>query len=56
MSWEEIQEQEEAENMQLVDEKLPLVYHQYRHVFSKKDGNQLPPHRPGIDHKIKLIT
>ncbi len=42
--WDEIQRQEEEENMRLVDRKLPKEYNHLKHVFSKKEGNQLPPH------------
>jgi hypothetical protein len=40
----------------LVDprEKLPTEYHDYLDVFSRVLAERLPPHRPGIDHKITL--
>jgi len=38
---------------QLVDQKLPAAYNEYRDVFSKAASDQLPPHR-SYDHKIIL--
>jgi hypothetical protein len=38
-----------------VDEsKIPEKYFQFRSVFSKKNADSLPPHRP-YDHKIPLV-
>ena len=34
--------------------RLPEHYHQYLDVFDQKAADQLPPHRPGADHKIEL--
>ena len=34
--------------------KLPEHYHEYLSLFDMKVADQLPPHRPGIDHKIEL--
>ena len=34
-------------------DKLPEEYHEFLDVFSKKEANQLPPHRP-YDHKVPL--
>jgi hypothetical protein len=34
-------------------EKLPKEYHEFLDVFSKKEADKLPPHRP-YDHKIQL--
>lgn len=34
--------------------KLPAHYHQYLDVFSMKEAERLPPHRPEIDLRIKL--
>jgi hypothetical protein len=49
-------ENPEAEVQQMLEEKLPApgwagatLAH-----FSKQDSNQLPPHRPGVDHTITL--
>ena len=36
--------------------KLPEHYHEYLPLFDMKAADQLPPHRPGIDHKIELET
>ena len=33
---------------------LPTHYHEFLSVFSKANADKLPPHRPGIDHEIKL--
>ena len=55
-SWDEIQRQEEEENMRLVDRKLPKEYHRLKHIFSKKEGNELPPHREGINHDIQVTA
>ncbi|KJZ68382.1 hypothetical protein HIM_12228 [Hirsutella minnesotensis 3608] len=35
-------------------EKLPPHYHEYLSVFDRDQADQLPPHRPGCDHKIQL--
>ncbi|KJZ68122.1 hypothetical protein HIM_12487 [Hirsutella minnesotensis 3608] len=35
-------------------EKLPPHYHEYLSVFNRDQADQLPPHRPGCDHKIQL--
>ena len=35
-------------------EKLPKQYWKWLKVFSQQLANELPPHRPGIDHKIPL--
>jgi hypothetical protein len=35
--------------------KLPKHYHQYLDIFDQKAADQLSPHWPGADHKIKLI-
>jgi hypothetical protein len=39
---------------QLVDERLPKQYREFKDVFSKKDADTLPPPREGVDHKIEL--
>jgi len=36
-------------------EKLPSHYHKYLDVFDRKKAEELPPYRPGVDHKIDLI-
>jgi hypothetical protein len=35
-------------------DKLPKHYWRWLDVFSQQLANKLPPHRPGIDHKIPL--
>jgi hypothetical protein len=35
------------------DQAIPKQYIDYSDVFSKKDSDELPPHRP-VDHKIEL--
>jgi len=40
----------------VVDQKLPKVYQRLKHIFSKAEGNQLPPQREGIDHDIQITT
>jgi hypothetical protein len=35
-------------------EKLPKEHHRYLKLFSRMLADQLPAHRPGIDHKIPL--
>lgn len=35
------------------DHLLP-IYHEFAYCFSKQDAKELPPHRPSIDHEIKL--
>ena len=34
--------------------KLPEHYHENLPLFDMKIADQLPPHRPGIDHKIEF--
>src|SRR6266516_2610558 len=33
---------------------LPPQYHRWLEVFSKEQADRLPPHRPGVDHEIRL--
>ena len=35
--------------------KLPSKYHDFLDVFSQKDADVLPKHRPGYDHTIELM-
>ena len=35
-------------------DKVPSCYHSKLHMFSKPASDQLPPQRPGLDHKIHL--
>lgn len=37
-----------------IKKRLPRQYWKWLDVFSKQLANVLPPHRPGIDHKIPL--
>ncbi|OJD25418.1 hypothetical protein ACJ73_03208 [Blastomyces percursus] len=46
-------DKDEQELMAAVEGILPKCYHQYKHVFSKRDSNALPPHRP-YDMNIDL--
>lgn len=34
--------------------RLPTVYHEFIDVFDPVQADQLPPHRPGIDHEIPI--
>src|SRR5947208_16311432 len=34
--------------------KLPEPYHKHLPLFNMKAADQLPPHRPGINHKIEV--
>ncbi len=34
--------------------KLPEPYYEHLPLFNMKAADQLPPHRPGINHKIKF--
>ena len=34
---------------------LPSEYHDFLDVFSRKDADALPKHRPGYDHTIELV-
>lgn len=34
--------------------KLPQVYHDWADVWSRTAADKLAPHRPGIDHEVKL--
>jgi len=42
--------------MRLVDQKLLKEYRHLKHIFSKKEGNQLPPHQEGINHDIHITA
>lgn len=35
-------------------DKLPLQYHEYLPLFDRKKADELPPHRPGVDHEVPL--
>jgi len=35
--------------------KLPREYHKFLPLFNKAAADELPPHRPGVDHKIDLL-
>jgi predicted aspartyl protease len=35
--------------------QVPKQYHDFLDVFSKADSDELPPLRPGVDHKIELL-
>jgi transposase InsO family protein len=35
--------------------KLPAHYHDFLDVFDRKKADELPPHRPGVDHRIELV-
>jgi hypothetical protein len=37
-------------------QKLPRKYHQFLPAFDRKAADQLPPHRPGVDHSIELLS
>lgn len=39
---------------QLIEEKLPECYKEYRDVFSKEASDQLPPARKDVDYRIEL--
>lgn len=43
-----------AKNHTDTKEKLPRHYWKWKEVFSQQLANQLPPNRPGIDHRIPL--
>jgi hypothetical protein len=36
--------------------KVPPEYHEFLEIFSKPASDVLPPHRPGVDHEIKLTV
>ena len=36
-------------------EKLPLQYHEFLDAFNRQRADQLPPHRPGVDHAIEIL-
>ena len=48
-----MEEAAEATNAELISQKLPSDYLDLVDVFSRKDSDELPPHRT-IDHKIVL--
>jgi hypothetical protein len=35
-------------------QKLPRHYHEFLPLFDRKKADQLPPHRPGVDHEVPL--
>jgi hypothetical protein len=35
--------------------KLPREYYEFLPLFDKTAADKLPPHRPGVDHKIELL-
>jgi hypothetical protein len=35
-------------------ELLPIQYHEFLSVFDLEKANELPPHRPGLDHEINV--
>ena len=41
----EERDQEDAEEEQIIQEKLPTQYHEFADVFSKKASDELPPFR-----------
>ncbi|CAL3966035.1 unnamed protein product [Diplocarpon coronariae] len=41
-------------NDELIDQKLPPQYAEFKNVFSRQASDQLPKPRPGVDHKIEL--
>jgi hypothetical protein len=47
-------ELDDEELRQLIAEKLPQGLQRHAKVFSKAASDQLPPHRPGVDHKIEI--
>ena len=44
----------EVEDQEPDESKIPAKYLQFRSVFSKKNADTLPPHRP-YDHTIPLV-
>lgn len=46
--------QEDPDTEQLIRERLPRQYWDYADAFSKRESNELPPYREGVDHKIEL--
>jgi len=37
-----------------LEEIVPKQYHEFLPLFNKVFADRLPPHRPGIDHKVQL--
>jgi hypothetical protein len=37
-----------------LEEVIPKQYHEFLPVFSKVLADKLPPHRPNIDHEVRL--
>jgi hypothetical protein len=37
-----------------LDEIVPKHYHEYLLLFNTVLADRLPPHRPGIDHEVRL--
>ena len=35
--------------------QLPIEYAEYADVFEERNSQQLPPHRPNVDHEISLV-
>jgi hypothetical protein len=46
--------EEDEEIRQLLKDKLPKQFASFADVFSKAASDELPPHRPGVDHNIVL--
>jgi len=46
----------EAKNLKKrpLEEIVPKQYHEFLPLFSKVLPDRLPPHRPGIDHEVRL--
>jgi hypothetical protein len=44
----------ESPEEQRIETKLPTKYEKYKHVFDKAKAEELPLHRPGLDHEILL--
>jgi len=46
----------EAEELkeQPLEDIVPAQYHEFLHVFNPALVDHLPPHQPGIDHKVRL--
>ena len=49
------EEVDDEDKDEVLQKKVPSEYHDYLHLFRKREGDKLPPHRPHIDHKIEFI-
>lgn len=55
LSVEEAMEVKYQSDEEMVQKKLPAQYKEFESLFSRRDSDSLPEHKPNVDHKIDLI-